>query len=369
MPSLKHLTLAGFKSIRQLAVELGPLNVFIGPNGAGKSNFLSFFRMLNAVTDEKLQLFVGRQGGANSLLHYGRKRTPQLQAAMTFDIDTGINSYNLTLIGVAPDDLLFADEEVKHQPKLGPERATRLGGGHRESRLSEAIRGNDLTARTVKWTVDRWRTYHFHDTSPDSAIKQKCQILDNRYLKADGANLAAFLHMLKGAYPAHYDQIRDTIRRVTPFFDDFVLEPDALNRNMISLAWREKGEESLFLAHHLSDGTLRFMALTTALNQPREHQNSPDLIVIDEPELGLHPYAITLLAAMIRAASQSTQVIVSTQSINLLDELAEPSNIVVVERSDRQSVFRRLDESALEGWLKEYSLGELWEKNVLGGRP
>ena len=153
------------------------------------------------------------------------------------------------------------------------------------------------------------------------------------------------------------------------FFDDFVLEPDAQNTHMISLRWSERGESNTFYAHQLSDGTLRFIALAAALHQPEELANRPHLILIDEPELGLHPYAITLLAAMMRAASGTTQVIVSTQSVNLLDELGEPSEVIVVERADGQSVFKRLDPKLLESWLEDYSLGELWEKNVLGGRP
>lgn len=370
MPSLSRLALHGFKSIGDMSVDLGRMNVLIGPNGAGKSNFLSFFRMLNALSAEQLQLYVGKQGGANSLLHYGRKRTPQVSAEMTFESDQGAHDeYRFSLVGVAPDDLMFADEVVSHRPAKSKQRALQFGGGHRESKLDEGIRKNDTTSRTVKWSIDRWRVYHFHDTSSEAPIKQKCRIEDNRYLKTDGANLAAFLYMLKSAHGAQYGRIRDTIRLCAPFFDDFVLEPDLLHPGFISLQWREKGEAETFFAHQLSDGTLRFIALTTALSQPQDLATRPHLILVDEPELGLHPYAITLLVSMMRATSETAQVIVSTQSVNLIDELADPAEIIVVERENGQSVFRRPDPAALERWLDEYSLGELWEKNVLGGRP
>jgi predicted ATPase len=285
-----------------------------------------------------------------------------------FDIQGGRSTYAMTLAGVPPDDLMFAEEEVTYEPSKSPPRPRVLGGGHRESRLHEAISAGDKTAQTVKWNIDRWRVYHFHDTSAEAPIKQKCSIGDNRFLRADGANLAPFLYMLKEAHPTAYERIRETVRMAAPFFDDFVLEPDAFNSSYIQLLWRERGSDVPFFAHHLSDGTLRFIALTTVLLQP-ETPTRPHTIVIDEPELGLHPYAITLLASMMRSASKRVQVIVSTQSVNLIDDLAEPEEIIVVERRDQQSTFRRLCTKDLESWLEDYSLGELWEKNVLGGRP
>lgn len=366
---LKSLTLHGFKSIRELKdLRLGPLNVLIGANGAGKSNLLSFFRMLNAAMAGGLQSFVRTQGGANALLHHGRKRTQQISASMEFDVDGGTNTYAFSLEGVPPDNLVFKEEVVSHTPQGGRARENNLGGGHSESLLRSMV-PEDTTVKTVKWNLDRWRFYHFHDTSAAAPIKQTATLHDNRFLRADGANLPAFLYMLRERHPAHYERIRDTVRMVAPFFDDFILEPSELNPNVIQLEWRELGSDTAFFAHHLSDGTLRFIALTTLLLQPTALRNLPRLVVIDEPELGLHPYAITLLASMLRTASNHFQIVVSTQSVSLLDELDDPSSVVVVERDGGQSSFRRLDPAALEDWLEEYSLGELWMKNVLGGRP
>jgi predicted ATPase len=370
MSSLSRLTLQGFKSIRELDLTLGPLNVLIGANGAGKSNLLSFFRMLGAIADGKLQLFVGKQGGANALLHYGRKRTQELGAKVHFDVTGGENTYAMTLVTVAPDDLMFSDEEVTHQRTVRSqaERYPLLEGGHRESRLDRAIADGNKTAETVKYNLDRWRFFHFHDTSTDAQVKLKGPIGDNRFLRANGENLAAFLYMLQQAHPAHYERIRETVRMAAPFLDDLVLFPDALNPSYIQLQWRERGSDVPFFAYQLSDGTLRFIALTTMLLQP-ELPTSPHTILIDEPELGLHPYAITLLASMMRSASKGVQLVVSTQSVTLIDALAEPDEVIVVERKDQQSTFRRCDPKELEVWLEDYSLGELWEKNVLGGRP
>jgi predicted ATPase len=368
---LNRLMLKGFKSIREMDIELGALNVLIGGNGAGKSNLLSFFRMLRAIRGERLQLFVGKEGGANAILHYGRKNTRFIEATVSFGEDARRATYSIALAAAAPDDLVFEAEALTREQADGrAEAQLDLGGGHRESRLREGIDEANKTNDAVQWGTTSWRFayYHFHDTSPEAAIKQSGSIQDNRRLADDGGNHAAFLYLLKQAHSAHYESIRDAVRLAAPFFDDFVLEPDALNPNMIHLEWRERGSDMPFFAHQLSDGTLRFMTLATALLQP-ELPDRPQTIVIDEPELGLHPYAITLLAAMMRSAATSVQIIAATQSVNLLDELAEPEDVLVVERSETASNFRRLDPEALQQWLDEYTLGELWEKNVLGGRP
>jgi predicted ATPase len=363
MNRLSRLSVSGFKSIREIKdLELGALNVLIGPNGAGKSNLLSSFRMLGAIAQQRLQLFIAKEGGANAILHYGRKRTPELVAKVHVDAGGLEHSYSVRLSAVPPD-LLIVLEEVGTLD----EGTIRSGGSFRETSL---VAGPSDSWREAMDSLSayRRRVYHFHDTSPEAAIKQGCQLNDNHALRDDGGNLAAFLYMLRQAHRPHYEQIRDTVRLAAPFFDDFVLEPDALNPNMIHLEWRERGSDLPFFAHQLSDGTLRLIALATALLQPVLPQ-SPYTIVIDEPELGLHPYAITLLAALMRSASHRTQIIVATQSVTLLEALAEPEEVIVVDRKGSESTFTRLDPVALQSWLEEYTLGELWEKNVLGGRP
>lgn len=371
---LDRLTLKGFKSIRAVEdLELRELNVLIGPNGAGKSNLLSFFRMLGALSQQRLQLFVGKEGGANAVLHHGRKRTPEIQAKVSWTSGDRTIGYAVTLAAAAPDNLVVTNEELTIAPFLGMGGTTarsRQGGSNREAAsFLNTVEGGP--EHCLLQAIAGLTHYHFHDTSAAALIRQGAQTQDNRSLREDGGNLAAFLHMLKSAHREHYERIRDTIRLAAPFFDDFALEPSALNPNTIALEWRERDSDATFYAHHLSDGTLRFMALTAALLQP-DHPGRPRTIFIDEPELGLHPYAITLLAAMMRAASKSVQLVVSTQSVTLLDALAEPEDVIVVGRDKRNggaSTFERLDPEKLASWLEEYSLGELWEKNVLGGRP
>ena len=360
MLPLNRLSLRGFKSIREMDLELGALNVLIGPNGSGKSNLLSVFRLFSAMLTQGMQLFVARQGGADAILHYGSKRTSKLEVEVRF----GSTTYAFALAPTAANDFVFEREVLEDEAADGTHEEQVLGSGHRESRLP-TVQEPGPPDWSAAWSYEH---YHFHDTSASAPIKRPCPIQNNRALQDDAGNLAAFLYMLRQVHAAHYERIRDTVRLAAPFFDDFVLLPSALDPNMIVLEWRERGSDMPFFAYHLSDGTLRFMALATALLQP-EHPERPRTIVIDEPELGLHPYAITLLASMMRAVLQETQIIVSTQSVTLLDALAAPEQVIVVDRKGPGSTFRRLDPAALESWLEAYTLGELWEKNVLGGRP
>lgn len=206
-------------------------------------------------------------------------------------------------------------------------------------------------------------SHQFHNTSSTARIRGKWSKEDNRYLKEDAANIAPFLLRLKENESKRYFRIVETIRLILPFFADFELDVDD---NSILLKWRERNCDRIFDASQAADGMLRAIALVTLLLQPE--RNLPDVLLLDEPELGLHPYAINVVGGLIRSVSTKTQVVVATQSMPLID-CFEPNDIVVVNRKDRESSFQRLDEKTLEDWLQEYSLSELWEKNVIGGRP
>ncbi len=359
---LKRLMLKGFKSIREMEIELGSLSVLVGPNGAGKSNLLSFFRMMEAIRQQKLQPFVGAQGGANAILHHGRKRTPDLGAKLVYDADpSGEAAYSIVLTGAPLDDLVFLSEELAHAPADGgPARKVLIPGGRRESSLPEERERTRKKMQPMPWGAATWRFayHHFLDTSLDASIKQEGAVSDDRLLRQDGGNLAAFLYSMKVSSPEHYMHIRDTVRAAAPFFDDFVLMPDVFNPAMIRLEWRERGTDMPLSAHHLSDGTLRFIALATVLLQP-EMPDDPCTLLIDDPELGLHPYTLGLLADMMREASRRTQLIVATQSISLLHALAEAEEVIVVERSGGQSFFRRLEGSKFGSWRDVHAFGAL----------
>ncbi|MBR8840720.1 MAG: AAA family ATPase [Stigonema ocellatum SAG 48.90 = DSM 106950] len=351
---LSRIVLKGFKSIASCDLQLSRLNVLIGANGAGKSNFIGFFRMVQQLLEQNLQVYVSRQGGPDAILYFGRKTTEQLEFQLYF----GNNGYLATLEPTQDNRLMFTRESFWWNMSGEHE----MGRGHFET-LALSGTGTQID-RYVIPTIQQWRVYHFHDTSDSAYVKQPHGINDNAYLRPDARNLAAFLYLLRDTYPLSYTKIVKTIRLVAPFFGDFHLRPSPQNKEVIELEWFERGLDVPFKAHLLSDGTLRFICLTTVFLQPEDLQ--PETILVDEPELGLHPYAITILASLVRTAKK--QVIVSTQSIELLNEF-EPNDVIVVDREQGKSSLRRLDKHDLEVWLQDYSLGELWKKNVLGGRP
>ncbi|MEB3216316.1 MAG: AAA family ATPase [Nostocales cyanobacterium 94392] len=351
---LSRIVLKGFKSIAECDLKLSRVNILIGANGAGKSNFIGFFRMVQQLLEENLQVFVSRQGGPDAILHFGRKTTEQLEFQLYF----GNHKYCVTLEPTQDNRLMFAPEYFWWN--MGGD--SQISKGHFET---QAFRGQKISIeKYILSAMQQWRVYHFHDTSDSAYVKQAHGINDNAYLRPDARNLAAFLYLLRERYPEPYQKIVKTIRLVAPFFGDFYLRPSPQNKEIIELEWFEKGQDIPFKAHLLSDGTLRFICLATVFLQPEELQ--PETILVDEPELGLHPYAITILASLIKTVSK--QVIVSTQSVELLNEF-DAKDVIVVDRLQGKSILRRLDEQELEEWLEDYSLGEIWKKNLFGGRP
>lgn len=361
--ALHSVHIQGFKSIRDQSLELSRLNVFVGGNGSGKSNLVSVFNFLSKVTGQELALYTGQAGGANSVLYFGRKRTPKLSMKIVFRTPPHENSYEFTLNPTDADGFLFESEVTYYRDMRRFERAMSDEGwsGHAEAKVAKS---DARVARYLRNHLESYMIYHFHDTSSSAPPKQICDVGDNRFLRPDAGNLAAFLYSLQQKHNDHYKNIEDTIRQIAPFFKGFKLAPTVLNPEKIRIEWEEKGSDAYFTASAFSDGTLRFICLATLLLQP----DLPQVILIDEPELGLHPAAIQVLAAMLQSASTRAQLLVATQSVTLINQL-EPEQVWVVDREDGESKFRHLKEADMSSWLEEYSLGELWEKNVLGGRP
>jgi predicted ATPase len=364
---LKRIKLKGFKSIKELDLEMRPLNILIGANGVGKSNLIAFFKMLNEMMAGRLQQYIGISGGAQTLLHFGAKITPQIEAQLKFEVEQGKDLYDLRLFHAAGDTLIFAEEQlsfINNNQWFKSPKIDSLGAGHQETKIKEAAQAEMTTAKAVEYLLSRCRVYHFHDTSSTAPVRQSCYIGDNRWLMPDAANLAALLLRFRQENGGKaYQRIVSTIRLIAPFFDDFDLRPE---NNRIMLEWRHQGSDQVFGAHQLSDGTLRAICLTTLLLQPTTEL--PELIIIDEPELGLHPYALNVVAGMLGKASQNTQILVSTQSSSFLDNF-EPEDVITINRENQASKFTRLKSADLAAWLEEYSLGQIWEKNAIGGGP
>jgi predicted ATPase len=388
---LKHISIKGYKSIKELSLDLSPINVLIGANGSGKSNFISFFKLLNRMMQSQgeLQFFIGQSGGASSFLFDSASVTPQIEAKFDFERGSSKYDYFFRLANAVSDTFIFAEEKFGDLPDLNLSTLNPISyaiatqsdnaalnlrmknfnlvkermSGHRESRLIDLAMSGEQTAKNVFSLVQSFANYQFHDTSQTARFKQRWNVDDNQYLKEDAGNLAPFLLRLRENEPRYYQRIVETLRQITPFFADFVLNPMG---NTVILQWREKGTDLVFSPHQASDGTLRAMALVAVLLQPTN--NLPDTLIFDEPELGLHPYAISVIGGLINSVANRCQVILATQSTLLVD-CFEPEDIIVVERNNRESSFERLVEADLKDWLEEYSLSELWNKNVIGGRP
>lgn len=348
--------MSGFRSIRKLdALPLEDINVVIGPNGSGKSNFIGVFRMLNELVNGNLQEYVTRRGGADRILHFGSKTTERLKV----EVVSGVNTYGVDIIPTYGGGLAFEQEHVGYYDT----RKWITVPNQLESQLRTTGSGGFIPQYVVR-ALQGWRVYHFHDTSENSPLRRRAKTEDNRFLRDDGENLPAFLYLLQQTEPSVFEEIEYQISRIAPFFKGFNLEPERLNDQFIRLVWRHRGTDAYFDAADLSDGTLRFIALMTLLLQP----NPPSTVVLDEPELGLHPSALQVLASVMQSISGETQIIFATQSVTLANQF-NWTDLIIVDTVQEESQFRRLEENEVQEWLGEYSLGELWEKNIIGGRP
>ncbi|MBW4771795.1 MULTISPECIES: AAA family ATPase [Prevotella] len=349
---LSRVIIDGYKSIQHTDVELRPINILIGSNGVGKTNFISFFKLINIIYEQRLHNYT-MQNSAERLFHYGLKQTSELKGYLAF----GDNAYEVRLQARDNGSLFIAEERSYYQ-----------SSSFNVSNIDESQIKNSSTYRD-RWLRDYLQSYkifHFHDTSKGAPLRSSANINDNRYLKTDGSNLPAFLFMLQEKYPKTLRRIELTIRSVMPYFGNFSLAPSLLDESQINLQWSDiENNEKYFDANDLSDGSIRFIALATLLLQP----TLPKVIIIDEPELGLHPTAIVKLAGMIKSvASRGCQIIVSTQSVNLINNF-DAEDIITVDRKDKQSTFNRLNNDTLQHWLNDYSLGELWTKSIINGQP
>ena len=356
---IDKLTIKGFKSLQDVELELSQLNVLIGPNGAGKSNFVTFFGFLRELVEGRLQSWVTAHGGSDRILSFGIKETAGIRAQIAF----GNNGYEFTLMPDVDDSLYF---EFESEALLYRDSSFTISRGRSESRLkAHILPDRPVRAMYIYAAIASWRVYHFHDTSSSARVKRYGALHDNAYLRPDASNLAAYLCKLKNDHADTYSQIVKTVRLAIPFFDDFDLRPRQLRPDeyQIMLRWQQKDSDYPFMPSQLSDGSLRFICLVTALLQP----DPPSTIIIDEPELGLHPHAIVLLGALLRSASKRMQIIVATQSVPLVDEFSL-KDLIIVERENSETTFKRPNANEFDLWLEEYSVGDLWTQNVLGGR-
>ena len=362
---IEQVIIKNYKSIRNLMLPLNKLNVLIGSNGAGKSNFISFFELTKAIYEQRFGSYTLAKGGIDNLLYRGRKISPSMQGLLDFE-NTNAFFYeikpaqsNKGYIEKTGDYFNTNHYSEKKYVKWN----LRLWDNAVEE--SSLIQKPQWRAGYLRKYLSSFTIYHFHDTSASSPMRGDCNINDNAYLRDNGSNLAAYLYSLMQNDEKTFRLIEGVIRSIAPYFKGFKLRPDANNKESIRLEWEEKGTDMYLNGYSFSDGTLRFIALATLLLQ----SNPPEIIIIDEPELGLHPAAINKLAELAKRASLKSQIILSTQSTNLLN-CFDVEDIIVVDRADNQSVFRHLSGEELEKWMDDYelSISDMWEKNMIGGQ-
>ena len=352
---MDFIEIKGYKSIKDAKIELRPINILIGANGSGKSNFLSFFEFLNNLYERKLTQYIALNGGEDKFLHHGSKVTERISAYLAFN--KLADSYFFYL-EKGTDGLIFTSEYLGHNFI----RSGNIAQLEKEAYVKES---ENLIAKQVMQSLEGLKKYHFHDTGKNSPFNKLSNIPNDTYfLYEKGDNLAAFLYQIQKEHQIVYNRIIKIIQSIAPYFSDFFFRPNT--EGYLRLQWQDKYSSNVYGATDLSDGTIRFIALTTLFMQP----NLPQTLVIDEPELGLHPFAISKLAGMIKSvAAKGTQVIVATQSTDLLSYF-EPDDIIAVDQHKGESVFNRLKQDELAVWLEDYSLGDLWKRNIITeGQP
>ncbi len=363
---LEHVTLKGFKSIQKLDLDMKPINMLIGANGSGKSNFISLFTFLRNLSEGKLQNYVEKQGFANTFFHFGSKKTPEI----CLDLDVGQNGYHVTFEHGSNDDtLVFKNEYCTFKASY---KKFYVKGTKGESGLLPGTESDSTYVKIyTREYMEECRVYHFHDTGPTAGFKQASDLSAADYLYPNASNIASFLFRLKNSkkdlFEKSYSDIVDAVKTVAPYFHDFYLEPrGGEGEEKVLLKWLHRDNDDPFSANQLSDGTARFICMATLFLQPESLR--PKSIVLDEPELGLHPAALEVLADIVKTTSKTNQVICSTQSVTFANQFA-PEDFIVVDQSDGASSFKRVDKNELKEWLEEYEMGDIWTKNIIGGRP
>lgn len=362
---IESITIKGFKSFKEvLNFPFNDLNVIIGPNGAGKSNLIQIFHMLSAMANNNFSKFIISNGGADNFLFNGPENTEKISLEFTFTSRYGgKNSYLVELTPTVNETFMISEYRKYNNNKWSS-----YGDISLESRLSEQANEKSSLFETrngvgyfIYDTISEWTVYHFHNTSSNAPMRRSEIIEDNQRLRSNGSNIAPVLFSIKNRYPEIYDKIVASVRLVIPSFDDFILRPvQNAEETRIKLMWKQKGSDFPLQPYHLSDGSIRFICLATALLQPEP----PSVIVIDEPELGLHPAAIPILAELIQSASEKIQVIIATQHPLLVDQF-DIKNIIIISHRNGESQLENPDPNTFSSWLEDYTLGDLWMKNVL----
>lgn len=370
---IESLRIRGFRSLAD--VELSNLqnaNVLIGANGSGKSNLIRFFEMISIMLGPQrgLNEFVQRHGGADDQLYRGSRVTSRMAGDLTVRADEEVYEYRFVLAHAQPDRLVFAKEAIRDGGLSGEAGWSSFGDHHPEAsvvyipHVRTVPQTDQRAARVILDLLRSCVAYQFHDTSDNSNFKKRWDADDNNCLLPDGGNLPAVLYRLEREDIPRFEAISRHVRRVLPVFERFQIEE---SYGKVALRWKAVGADKTFGAHLTSDGSLRFFALVTLLNLPREML--PAVLLLDEPELGLHPAAVSLVGSMMKALAVDRQIIVATQSPLLVDAF-DLQEIVVADLHEDGTRLRTVEPETFRHWLDDdFTSGELWQKNLFGEHP
>ncbi len=356
---IDKIKIQGYKSIKDIELALKPINLLIGANGSGKSIFLSFFEFLNYLYEQKLQEYIALRGGQEKFFFQGVKTTESIKSHVSFN--NGRNGYSFTLTA-GEDEPIFTEEGLWYRQNEWHEIPNKKEAS---IKFHNKDHHNYNRSTYIRGFLKSFKKFHFHDTGPKSRFNNHSHIQNDTYfLYENGGNIPTYLFRIYNENPMIYKRIIYTIQSIAPYFSDFYFQPN--ESGYLKLQWTDKYSNTIYGVNDLSDGTLRFIALCVLFLQPE----LPETIIIDEPELGLHPTAITKLSGLIKSVVQKkTQVIVATQSADLINHF-KPEDVVTVDQINGASEFHRLDKQNLEQWLEEYSIGDLWMRNILEkGQP
>ena len=392
---ITHLHLESFKSFKSLDFELKPLNVVIGPNGSGKTNFLDFFRFLSEAMSNHLADAIYNRGGLWRL-SFGGSRDPltfRLGLLMRTEEDPEDPDLRIDLsytCEIRPYDNqyeIFAERfggsqrSRKHGDKDWDkallDKMAREGLPKLSADATPLVSYPELALSSRRAAVDGFADVFVQDTrniqwvsnslmGPDAVGRRPSYTRSDSLLLPDGDNLSSVLHFLSND-PQHREtreRLLDVLRIAYPDFEDLSFRAPA--QGQVILSWKDKRLKDAFDANFLSDGLLRFLSLLVVLLNPRP----PSLILIDEPEVGLHPSLIGLIGELLVDASTRTQLIVATHSPQLLNEL-QKEHICVVEtdKEGASTITRASEKPDIDAWLKNFTLGETWLQGNLGGKP
>ena len=354
---LQWIEIEGYKSIKKAKIDFTPINIIIGANGSGKSNLISIFDFFRALADGRLSKF----GSASHVFHFGTKETKKMKVSMKVDKNSYHGTFEESFFG---NSIVIDDEYCKIETS---DKTYSLEIIVSDSGLAEVDENSNTVQGYTKHYMNSCKVHHFHDTSSSAGFKKPQDAGEHYFLQKDGGNIAPFLYNLKEKNYGVYKDIVQSVQAVAPYFKDFFLEveEESFGDDTIVLRWKHvDNDDATFTAYHLSDGTARFILMAALFLQPKP----PKTIVLDEPELGLHPKALAVLADIIKSVSKTTQVICSTQSVEFANHF-EPEDFIVVDQKNGISEFSRPKTEDLEMWLEEYGMGDIWCKNLIGGRP